>query len=71
MPKSASMSAPADGETRERFNYSGGAFTRSRVAGGETLSAGAYAEGWRTLRRHFDQRRRAARLVAALPMVGV
>jgi outer membrane cobalamin receptor len=38
----------ADGETRERFNYSGGTFLRSRVAGGETLSAGAYAEGWRT-----------------------
>lgn len=37
----------ADGETRERFNYSGGTFLRSRVAGGETLSAGAYAEGWR------------------------
>lgn len=37
----------ADGETRERFNYSGGSFLRSRVAGGETLSAGAYAEGWR------------------------
>lgn len=38
----------ADGETRERFNYSGGTFLRSRVAGGETLSAGAYAESWRT-----------------------
>lgn len=38
----------ADGETRERFNYSGGNFLRSRVAGGETLSAGAYAEGWRS-----------------------
>ena len=37
----------ADGETRERFNYSGGAVLRSRVAGGETLGAGAYAEGWR------------------------
>lgn len=37
----------SDGETRELFFYSGGAFTRSRIAGGETLSAGAYAEGWR------------------------
>ncbi|MBN8606193.1 MAG: TonB-dependent receptor [Caulobacterales bacterium] len=39
----------ADGETRERFSYSGGTFLRSRVAGGETLSAGAYAESWRAL----------------------
>ncbi|MBC7768048.1 MAG: TonB-dependent receptor, partial [Phycisphaerales bacterium] len=39
----------SDGETRELFFFSGGAFTRSRIAGGETLSAGAYAEGWRTL----------------------
>ena len=39
----------SDGETRELFFYSGGAFTRSRIAGGEMLSAGAYAEGWRTL----------------------
>lgn len=38
----------ADGETRERFNFTGGAFRRSRIAGGETLSAGAYAEGWQT-----------------------
>jgi len=37
-----------EGETRELFFYSGGAFTRSRIAGGETLSAGAYAESWRT-----------------------
>lgn len=37
----------SDGETRELFLYSGGAFARSRIAGGETLSAGAYAEGWR------------------------
>lgn len=36
-----------DGETRERFRYIGSAFTRSRIAGGETLSAGVYAEGWR------------------------
>lgn len=38
----------SDGETRELFFYQGGAFTRSRVAGGETFSAGAYGEGWRT-----------------------
>ncbi|HYD86317.1 MAG TPA: TonB-dependent receptor [Vitreimonas sp.] len=38
----------SDGETRERFFFAGGEFTRSRVAGGATLSAGAYAEGWRT-----------------------
>jgi len=38
----------SDGETRELFLYSGGAFTRSRIAGGETLSVGAYAEGWRS-----------------------
>lgn len=37
----------SDGETRELFFYSGGAFTRSRLAGGETLTAGAYLEGWR------------------------
>jgi hypothetical protein len=37
----------ADGETREHFFYSGGAFARARVAGGETLSTGAYAEAWR------------------------
>lgn len=36
----------ADGETRELFLFSGGAFQRTRVAGGETLSAGAYAETW-------------------------
>jgi vitamin B12 transporter len=39
----------ADGETRERFSFIGGAFTRSRVAGGRTLTAGVYAETWRTL----------------------
>ncbi len=33
------------GETRERFRYMAGAFTRSRVAGGETSTVGAYAEG--------------------------
>ncbi len=38
----------SDGETRELFRFVSGAFTRSRIAGGETLSAGAYAEGWET-----------------------
>jgi outer membrane receptor protein involved in Fe transport len=37
----------ADGETRERSAFVGGQFTRSRVAGGRTLTAGAYVEGWR------------------------
>lgn len=37
----------ADGETRERFAFSGGQFTRSRIAGGRTLTTGVYAEGWR------------------------
>lgn len=37
----------ADGETRERFSFSGGQFTRSRIAGGRTLTAGAYVDGWR------------------------
>ncbi|MEZ5955802.1 MAG: TonB-dependent receptor [Hyphomonadaceae bacterium] len=37
----------ADGETRERFSFSGGQFTRNRIAGGRTLTAGAYLEGWR------------------------
>jgi outer membrane receptor protein involved in Fe transport len=37
----------ADGETREHFFFSGGEFTRSRVAGGRTLTAGVYAETWR------------------------
>jgi outer membrane receptor protein involved in Fe transport len=36
-----------DGETRELFRFMGGAFTRNRVAGGETLTTGLYAEGWR------------------------
>lgn len=36
-----------DGETRERFLFSGGQFTRSRIAGGRTLLAGAYGEAWR------------------------
>src|SRR5262245_51118524 len=40
----------ADGETRELFlfNAAAGAFQRSRIAGGETLLAGAYIETWRT-----------------------
>lgn len=39
----------ADGETRERFRYMGGQFTRDRIAGGETSVIGAYAEGsWTT-----------------------
>lgn len=37
----------ADGETREHFSFSGGQFTRTRIAGGQTLTAGAYLEGWR------------------------
>jgi outer membrane receptor protein involved in Fe transport len=37
----------ADGETREVFLFSGGQFTRSRVAGGRTLLAGIYGEAWR------------------------
>ncbi|MEZ5995459.1 MAG: TonB-dependent receptor, partial [Hyphomonadaceae bacterium] len=39
----------AHGETHEQFGYVGGAFTRQRAAGGRTLTAGLYAEGWRTL----------------------
>jgi len=35
----------ADGETHERFRYMAGAFTRDRVAGGQTSVAGIYAEG--------------------------
>nr|WP_314428458.1 TonB-dependent receptor [uncultured Brevundimonas sp.] len=34
-----------EGETRERFRYMGGAFTRDRIAGGETAVAGVYGEG--------------------------
>ena len=34
-----------EGETRERFRYLAGAFTRDRIAGGETSVVGAYAEG--------------------------
>ncbi|MGQ0532477.1 MAG: TonB-dependent receptor [Caulobacteraceae bacterium] len=39
----------ADGETRERFAFMGGQFTRARIAGGRTLTAGAYVEGWREI----------------------
>ncbi len=38
----------AEGESRERFRYLSGAFTRDRTAGGRTLVAGLYAE---TVRR--------------------
>ena len=34
----------AQGETRERFRFMSGAFTRGRIAGGQTLVGGAYAE---------------------------
>ena len=34
----------ASGESRERFAFSGGGFTRGRVAGGDTQVYGAYAE---------------------------
>jgi outer membrane receptor protein involved in Fe transport len=38
-----------DGEERERYSYSSGAYTRSRVAGGKTEVAGAYIDGsWTT-----------------------
>jgi outer membrane receptor protein involved in Fe transport len=33
-----------EGETRERFRYLAGAFTRDRIAGGETSVVGAYVE---------------------------
>lgn len=35
----------SEGETRERFRFMAGSFTRNRVAGGETSVVGAYAEG--------------------------
>lgn len=35
----------SEGETRERFRFLGGAFTRDRIAGGETSVIGAYGEG--------------------------
>ncbi len=34
-----------DGEERERYSYSGGTYTRNRVAGGKTAVVGAYADG--------------------------
>jgi outer membrane receptor protein involved in Fe transport len=34
-----------EGETRELFRYMAGAFTRDRIAGGETSVAGIYGEG--------------------------
>jgi hypothetical protein len=37
----------AEGETRERFRFMGGQFTRTRVAGGQASVAGAYAEATR------------------------
>jgi outer membrane receptor protein involved in Fe transport len=37
----------AEGESRELFRFMGGAFTRERVAGGQTLTGGFYAEGTR------------------------
>lgn len=37
------------GETRERFRFMGGAFTRDRVAGGDQSVAGIYGEGHRTV----------------------
>lgn len=36
----------AEGETRERFRYMAGAFTRGRVAGGAQSVAGVYGEAW-------------------------
>src|SRR5258705_2332018 len=35
----------SQGESRELFTFSNGAFRSSRIAGGRTLVAGAYAEG--------------------------
>jgi outer membrane receptor protein involved in Fe transport len=38
-----------DGEERERYSYSGGTYTRNRIAGGKTAVVGAYADGsWST-----------------------
>ena len=39
----------ADGETHELFRFIGTDFTRSRIAGGDTVSVGAYVEQWRAL----------------------
>jgi vitamin B12 transporter len=38
----------ADGEVRENYSFMNGAFTRNRVAGGETFVGGVYAEASRT-----------------------
>ncbi|WP_312163156.1 TonB-dependent receptor domain-containing protein [Phenylobacterium sp.] len=38
-----------DGETREKFRYMAGAFTRDRVAGGAQSVLGAYGEAYRNL----------------------
>ena len=69
-----------EGETRERFRYMAGAFTRSRIAGGEQTVAGAYGEaswtsgpwlvagGLRLDRwESRDGRRRETDLATALP----
>ncbi|WP_342745818.1 TonB-dependent receptor plug domain-containing protein [Caulobacter mirabilis] len=37
----------AEGETRERFSFQGGAFRNGRVAGGAQYVAGLYGEAWR------------------------
>lgn len=38
-----------DGEERERYSYSGGTYTRNRVAGGKTAVVGTYVDGsWTT-----------------------
>lgn len=37
----------SDGETREKFRYMAGAFTRERVAGGTQSVVGVYGEAWR------------------------
>ncbi|MFT3727749.1 MAG: TonB-dependent receptor [Terricaulis sp.] len=39
----------AEGETRELFSFLSGHFTRTRVAGGRTLTGGVYAETWREM----------------------
>ncbi|WP_369062468.1 TonB-dependent receptor [Caulobacter sp. 73W] len=36
-----------EGESRERFRNMGGAFTRTRLAGGQASVAGLYGEAWR------------------------
>ena len=39
----------SDGETREKFRYMNGAFTRGRVAGGAQSVAGVYGEAYRNV----------------------